>query len=275
LLNERDDSYGAASPHADRATRNKYNNQLTEKYKCCARRRQPVVSNCAMSFGTWAVAASRFAKISGRLIGAAGSDSSTLKFSASNEGYWDIDDVSVLHGAPNTIQQMSDATTAVSGVNAADTLTVTPPANAIGSVTATAGNGTVGWQFEATNAQLDHLMGMTQSFTVADQNNPAVSQAVAVSVGGNGNDQFVFHAGVGADTMVNFSTLATAQGAYAGDTIELANFTGIASPSDVLAHLSADSHGNAVVDLGNHDSITFQGLSVAQIQANASHIFHV
>jgi hypothetical protein len=118
-------------------------------------------------------------------------------------------------------------------------------------------------------------MGMTQSFTLADQNNPAVSQTVAVSVGGNDNDQFVFHAGVGADTMVNFSTLTTAQGAYAGDTIELANFTGITSPSDVLNHLSADGHGNAVVDLGNHDSITFQGLSVAQIQANASHIFHV
>jgi hypothetical protein len=170
---------------------------------------------------------------------------------------------------------MSDAIAKVSGVGATDTLTVAPPANAIGTVTAAAGNGTVEWQFQASNAQLDHLMGLTQSFTVHDQANSAVAQTVAVSVGGNGNDQFVFHAGVGADTMVNFSTLAAAQGAYAGDTIELANFTGITSPSDVLAHLSADSHGNAVVDLGNHDSITFQGLSVAQIQANASHIFHV
>jgi hypothetical protein len=30
-----------------------------------------------------------------------------------------------------------------------------------------------------------------------------------------------------------------------------------------------------MVDLGNHDSITFQGVSVAVIQANASHIFQV
>ena len=209
------------------------------------------------------------------MTGAAGSGSSTLEFSANNIGYWDIDDVSVLKGAPTAVQEMSDATAKVTGVSATDTLTVTPPANAIGSVNATAGNGTVGWQFEATNAQLDHLMGLTQSFTVTDSHNAAVSQTLAVSVGGNGNDQFVFHAGVGADTMVNFSMLTTAQGAYAGDTIELANFTGITSPSDVLTHLAADSHGNAVVDLGNHDSITFQGLSVAQIQANASHIFQV
>jgi Ca2+-binding RTX toxin-like protein len=117
-------------------------------------------------------------------------------------------------------------------------------------------------------------MGMTQSYTVADQN-ANVSQTVAVSVGGAGNDQFTFGAGVGADTMLNFSTITNAQGHYAGDTVELNNFTAITSVSDVLAHLSADSHGNAMVDLGNHDSITFQGVSVAVIQANASHIFQV
>ena len=139
------------------------------------------------------------------VTGAAGSDSSTLKFSANNEGYWDIDDVSVLKGAPNTVQQMSDATTAVSGVNATDTLVVSPNGqNSLGTVTATAGNGSVEWQFQATNAQLDHLMGLTQSYSVADQNNANVSQTVSVSVGGNGNDQFVFHQGVGADAMVNF-----------------------------------------------------------------------
>jgi hypothetical protein len=214
------------------------------------------------------------------VTGAAGSDSSTLKFTAANEGYWDIDDVSVLHGAPNTVQQMSDTTIAVSGVSATDTLVVSPNGqNSLGTMTATAGNGTVEWQFQASNAQLDHLMGMTQSYSVADQNNANVSQTIAVSVGGNGNDQFVFHAGMGADDMINFSTLtAPAQGQtaahYVGDTVNLASFN-FNSVADVLTHLGADSHGNAAVDLGNHDSLTFQGLSVAQIQANASHIFQV
>ena len=210
------------------------------------------------------------------VVGAANATQSTLQFSAqTGTGSWGLDDVSVLQGAPNTVQQMSDATTAVSGVNATDTLTVTPPQNALGTVSATAGNGTVEWQFQATNAQLDHLMGLTQSFTVSDTTNPSATQTVAVSVGGNGNDQFVFHQGVGADTMVNFSTLTTPQGTYAGDTIALESFNGITGVADVLTHLGADSHGNAVVDLGNHDSITFQGLSVAQISANASHIFQV
>jgi hypothetical protein len=209
------------------------------------------------------------------VTGAAGE--STLQFAAQNtNGHWDLDDVSVRMGAPDTAQQMSDETNSVSGVSAADTLTVTAAGtNPVTgpTVTATAGAGTIEWQFEASNAQLDHLMGITQSYTVTDQNNSAVSQTVAVSVGGAGNDQFTFSAGVGADTMLNFSTISNAQGHYAGDTIELNNFTDITSVSAVLAHLSADSHGNAVVDLGNHDSITFQGVSVAVIQANASHIF--
>ena len=208
------------------------------------------------------------------VTGTAGS--STLEFSGSNgSGFWDVDDVSVLQGAPNTVQQMSDETTALTGVNATDTLTVAPTTqNALGTVSATAGNGAAEWQFAATDAQLDHLMGMTQSYTVTDANNPAVSQTLAVSIGGNGNDQFVFNPGVGADTMVNFSTLSTSTG-YAGDTIELEHFASIASVSDVLAHLGADSHGNAVVDLGNHDSITFQGMSVAALQANAAHMFQI
>ena len=86
------------------------------------------------------------------VTGAAGSVSSTLEFSgASGDGYWVVDDVSVLHGAPNTIQQISDETMAVSGVTATDTLTVTPKTqNDLGTVTATAGNGTVEWQFAAT-----------------------------------------------------------------------------------------------------------------------------
>jgi hypothetical protein len=72
--------------------------------------------------------------------------------------------------------------------------------------------------------------------------------------------------------MVNFST-ASPGTTYVGDTIELDNFNGIGSVSDVLNHLSTDSHNNAVVNLGGGDSITFQGISAAVIQANAAHLF--
>ena len=83
----------------------------------------------------------------------------------------------------------------------------------------------------------------------------------------------IFHPGIGADTMVNFSTISNSQGNYVGDTIELDKFSNIHSISDVLHHLSTDAHGNAVVDLGHHDSITFQGINAATIQANAMHMF--
>jgi hypothetical protein len=116
-------------------------------------------------------------------------------------------------------------------------------------------------------------MGLTQTYTVSDASNPSVAQTIAVSIGGLGHDQFVFNPGVGADTMVNFSTVSNSQGSYVGDTIELDKFSNIHSISDVLHNLSTDAHGNAVVDLGNHDSITFQGINVATIQANAMHMF--
>ncbi len=207
------------------------------------------------------------------VIGAAGH--STLEFSARNDhGYWNLDDVSVREGAPDTVNQLTDETTSVSGVHAGDALTVTPAgSHSLGIVTAAAGNGTVEWQFAASNAQLDHLMGLTQTYTVSDASNPAVAQTIAVSIGGLGHDQFVFHPGVGADTMVNFSTISNSQGNYVGDTIELDKFSNIHSISDVLHNLSTDAHGNAVVDLGNHDSITFQGINAATIQANAMHMF--
>jgi hypothetical protein len=207
------------------------------------------------------------------VIGAA--NASTLEFSARNDhGTWDIDDVSVRQGVPDAVQRVTDETTSVSGVHSGDALTVTPAgSNSLGTVTAVAGAGAIEWQFAASNAQLDHLMALTQSYTVSDSSNPGVAQTVAVSVGGLGHDQFVFNPGVGADTMVNFPTGSNSQGGYVGDTIELDNFSNIQSVTDVLQHLSTDTHGNAVVDLGNHDSITFQGINAATIQANAMHMF--
>ena len=74
-------------------------------------------------------------------------------------------------------------------------------------------------------------------------------------------------------TMENLVISPAEATAKVGDTIELDNFSNIQSVTDVLQHLSTDTHGNAVVDLGNHDSITFQGINAATIQANALHMF--
>jgi hypothetical protein len=209
------------------------------------------------------------------VVGAAGQ--STLQFTALNEnGFWNLDDVSVREGAPSTVRDVVDQTDPMAGVQSGDTLSVAANGNGyLGTLTAApTAAGTFEWHFTATNNQLDHLTAQTQTYTVTDQTHSA-SQLVSVSIGGSGNDQFIFNANSnhpGADVMVNFST-ASPGTTYVGDTIELDNFNGIGSVSDVLNHLSTDSHNNAVVNLGGGDSITFQGISAAVIQANAAHLF--
>lgn len=167
------------------------------------------------------------------------------------------------------------------GVNASDSITITAQQTGYLGTIATSpdNNGGVDWHFDASPAQLSQLAGLTQYYTVLDQTNPAANQTISVSVGGDGKDQFVFDMnsnGAGTHAMVNFST-ASANGTYTGDVIELDNFTNAQNAplqlADVLAHLTQDSHGNAVVDLGHGDSISFQGVTAATVQAEAAQIF--
>jgi len=167
------------------------------------------------------------------------------------------------------------------GVNASDSFTITPQQNDyLGAVATTPdSSGGVDWHFDASPAQLSQLAGLTQYYTVQDQTNPTANQTISVSVGGDGKDQFVFDLntnGAGTHAIVNFST-ATANGTYVGDVIELDNFTNAQNAplqlADVLTHLTQDSHGNAVVDLGHGDSITFQGVAAVSVQSEAAQIF--
>jgi hypothetical protein len=167
------------------------------------------------------------------------------------------------------------------GVNASDLFTITPQQNDyLGAIATTADNiGGVDWHFDASPAQLSQLAGLTQYYKVQDQTNPAANQIISVSVGGDGKDQFVFDVntnGAGTHAIVNFSTM-TANGTYVGDVIELDNFTNAQNAplqlADILTHLTQDSHGNAVVDLGHGDSITFQGVTAGAVQSEAAQIF--
>jgi hypothetical protein len=162
-------------------------------------------------------------------------------------------------------------------VNASDLFTITPQQNDyLGAIATTADNiGGVDWHFDASPAQLSQLAGLTQYYKVQDQTNPAANQIISVSVGGDGKDQFVFDVntnGAGTHAIVNFSTM-TANGTYVGDVIELDNFTNAQNAplqlADILTHLTQDSHGNAVVDLGHGDSITFQGVTAVAFHQHA------
>ncbi len=112
---------------------------------------------------------------------------------------------------------------------------------------------------------------LTQSYnvSVADPQNPAenLNQTVSVSIGGPGNDNFVFQPGIGADTIVNFNPQS--------DTIELNGFSNIQSMQQLASLISNDAHGDAVIDLGHNDSITLPGMSPTELHAMLQSAVHL
>ncbi|MGB9367024.1 MAG: FG-GAP-like repeat-containing protein [Xanthobacteraceae bacterium] len=76
-----------------------------------------------------------------------------------------------------------------------------------------------------------------------------------VLIGGAGNDTFVFAPGTGADVVTDFMA-----GANSVDRIDLAAFGGIRTLTDVLIR-AAQAGSDTVINLGNGDSITLQGVN--------------
>jgi VCBS repeat-containing protein len=168
------------------------------------------------------------------------------------------------------VQYEADGTLA--GVNWNDTLTITPAQNNyIGTLSTTTDSGSVDWHFTASNNDLNNHAGETLSYLVQDQTAPSASQQLTVSIGGPGQDQFQFSASTGVHALVNFSTQTDEADHYIGDTVDLHNFIDGQSNnltiSDVLADLTTDSHGNAVINLGSGDSVVFAHVSQNVIQA--------
>ena len=165
-----------------------------------------------------------------------------------------------------------------SGPNDTISESITPQgSNYIGSFSvdlSTDNNGTTtvgyGFQLDSAEANLSAGQTLTQSYNVsiADAQNPAVSQSetISVSIGGSGADNFVFTPGIGADTVANFNLQQ--------DTIELDHFADIQTIQELQSLVTADAHGDAVIDLGHNDSITLQGVSTPQLQ-NAIQEGHV
>lgn len=81
-------------------------------------------------------------------------------------------------------------------------------------------------------------------------------------VGGTENDGFIFNPGSGADLIVDFGA-----GAASGDVIRLIGFgAAFDAFSDVLA-ASTQVGANVVIDLGAGDTITLQGVTLANLNA--------
>ena len=144
---------------------------------------------------------------------------------------------------------------------------------ALDPITNNNGNVSVGFQLDLANDQINLAPGetVTQSYnvSVADAQNSAenVNQTVSVSIGGPGNDNFVFAPGIGADTIANFNPQH--------DTIELDGFHNIQSVQQLASLITNDAHGDAVIDLGHNDSITLPGMSPAELHAVLQNVVHL
>jgi hypothetical protein len=131
----------------------------------------------------------------------------------------------------------------------------------------------VDWQFSLGNDQINLAPGetLTQSYgvSVTDAQNPTanLTQTVSVSLGGPGNDNFVFHPGMGANTIVNFNPRA--------DTIELDHFASAQTVQQLQALVTSDSHGDAVIELAHGDSITLPGTNATQLQQVLASVVHL
>ena len=136
-----------------------------------------------------------------------------------------------------------------------------------------AGDVSIDYEFDFFSDQIKLAPGetLTQSHNVslADAQNTAAaqSQTVSVTIGGPGNDNFVFTPGVGADTVVNFNPQH--------DTIELNHFADAQTVQELQSLISTDAHGDMVITLGHNDSITLPGLTGPQLEHILSTAVHL
>jgi hypothetical protein len=78
--------------------------------------------------------------------------------------------------------------------------------------------------------------------------------------GAGANDLFVFSQPIGNDIIYNFNA--------ASDKIDLIGFSNFGSFSDILANLTDDANGNAVIAFGISETVTLQGVHAASLMAN-------
>ncbi len=99
---------------------------------------------------------------------------------------------------------------------------------------------------------------------------PAVlvtSSCPSVSIGGPGNDAFVFQPGRGAETVGNFNPPS--------DAIELDHFANMQNAQELMAAVTGDAHGDAVVELGHSESVTIPGMTASFLQAHLQSLVHL
>ncbi|MGC1777862.1 MAG: hypothetical protein WBB34_07930, partial [Xanthobacteraceae bacterium] len=113
-----------------------------------------------------------------------------------------------------------------------------------------------------THADLAASGADTQSdnTTGAHTHDPAQTetQPASVSIGGPGNDHFVFHADLGADNGTS--------GNPQHDTVEHENTAQVQTAQELQALISHEAHGDAAINLSHHDAIAFAEITETHLQ---------
>ncbi len=125
---------------------------------------------------------------------------------------------------------------------------------------------TVKLKFDDFSDTLNIKFNSNTGYTVITDPPGANSSNAVVSIG-SGNDQFVFHPGMGAETIANFNPQH--------DTIELDHFANAQTMQELQSLITTDNHGHAVIDLGHHDSITLPGMTAAELHAMLQSAVHL
>jgi hypothetical protein len=196
----------------------------------------------------------------------------TLNFASDGNGGTAISGTAAGSVADNGTVDTSVSNNVVSGtITATDphssgtvTTTLTPDgANYLGSFSVQAetsnnNQASVAFGFDPGGAQIKSAVTQSYDVAVSEGANTILHQTVSVSIGSGQSDNFVFAPGIGADTIVNFNA--------SSDIIDLSHFTNVQTVQQLQAMTTTDAHGDAVIDLGNHDSITIAGITAAQFQ---------
>jgi hypothetical protein len=136
----------------------------------------------------------------------------------------------------------------------------------VSSVSVNNGSGSVEYNFTLGDQQVklapDQTVTQSYELNVTDPQNSATitKETISVSIGGPGNDNFIFKPGIGADTIVNFNPQV--------DTIEFDEFANAKTLQQLASLIAHDAHGDAVIDLGHNDSITVPGLTHTYLQTH-------
>jgi VCBS repeat-containing protein len=170
------------------------------------------------------------------------------------------------------------------GPTATESVTVSPQNGGAGyignftvdAVTTANGRDSAGWHFNFDSGAAATTVTQSYEVTVADHHtngtNSTATQSVTVTIAGAGNDAFVFHPDVGADTVVN---------ATSADTIELDGFSSVTSNRQLASLLTEAQAGlsqslfqtangghDTLINLGNHDVITLANVALSALHAS-------